>query len=36
MQATPSNLNLHPPVAYIKLSMPEILADSNVMQELKI
>ena len=29
MQATLSNLKWHPPVAYIKLSMPEIHADSN-------
>ena len=30
------NLKLHPPVAYIKLSMQETLVDSNFMQEMKV
>ena len=36
MHATPSNLKQHSPVAYMKLSMPEILADRNFMQEMKV
>ena len=36
MQTTPPNLNRHAPVAYIKLSITEILADSNIIQDMKV
>ena len=36
MHDTPPNLKWHLPVAYAKHSMPEILANGNFMQEMKV